>query len=57
MTDSARLVWVGSMYRRWYSLGVITTFMNMKLNTSEQHVKLTSSRQQRHTKSMEKIIS
>ena len=45
MTDSVRLVWVGSMYRCWYSLEVMTTLMNMKSNTSEQHVKLTLSRQ------------
>ena len=56
MIDSARLVWVESMCRRWNSLEVMTTLMNMKFNTSEQHVKLTSSCQQRHMKSMEKII-
>ena len=57
MRDSVRLVWVGSMHRCASVHEDMTTLTKMKLNTSEQHVDLTSSCRKRDIKSMEKIIS
>ena len=56
MTDSVRLVWVGSMHRRADIREAMTTLTYMKHNTSEQHVELTL-RGRRDMKSMEKIMS
>ena len=55
MTDSVRLVWVGSMHRRADIREAMTTLTYMKHNTSEQHVELTL-RGRRDMKSMEKIV-
>ena len=56
MSDSVRLVWVGSMHRRVGIHEAMTTLTNMKRNTSEQHVESTMSRR-RYMKLMEKIMS
>ena len=57
MTDSIRLVWVGNMHRRVGIHEAMTILTNLKRNTSEQHVELTSSLRRHDKKSMEKIIS
>ena len=44
MSDSVRVVWIGSMYRCAGIHEAITTLTNVKRNTSEQHVELTMSR-------------
>ena len=56
MTDSIRLVWIGSMHRSAGIHETVTILTNMKRTTSEQHVELASSHQQHDMKSMEKII-
>ena len=57
MTDSVRLVWVGSMHRRAGIHDAMSTLTNLKRHTSEQHVELTSSRRERDMKSMWKVLA
>ena len=56
MTDSVMLVWVRSMHICAAIHETMTTLTKMKLNISEQHVKLTSSSQQLDMKLIGKII-
>ena len=57
ITESVRLLWLGSMHRCAGVHDAMTTLTKLKLRTSEQHVELTTSRSKRDNSDIDVLLT